>query len=236
MIGFFWMLRHNLNWTGGYLLGSSSWSLPWELVWVVARLEDDLLPARRTRACQMQVSLFALPPLSLSRSSKFSCLTFISRIFWKHVFLQCLFLCKAWGAWSTFHIFFTIFSPLHSPQSDRCLFSAGQVKNGQLPTKTKKTGAGRLKRWQSWRSTKWPRKILPRFWRLPENAWKGFSSNRDLTCPMNYAGKATSKDFRMWYQQGTFAHKWAIDVIFKLSPCSGSSKSDMASKLRFRAG
>jgi hypothetical protein len=32
-----------------------------------------------------------------------------------------------------------------------------------------------------------------------------------------------------------FAHKWAVDVIFKLSVSSGSSKSDMASKLRFRS-
>lgn len=56
-----------------------------------------------------------------------------------------------------------------STVSSDCLFSAGQVKKGQ-PRRTKKTGAEwRLKKWQSWRSTKWPRKIWPRFWRLTKS-------------------------------------------------------------------
>ena len=33
---------------------------PGSLFWVVARLEDDILPARRTRACQMQSHAFLI--------------------------------------------------------------------------------------------------------------------------------------------------------------------------------
>ena len=182
------MFRHNLIGAGGYLLGTSSWSLPWEL-------EDDILPARRTRACQMQshafliassrflllcrwasqssgsahkykyistyiykVGLFALPSLSLSLSVPSSLVlhTFVEFLEACCFFLDFLF-CVKHG----------LFSPIaQSTVSSDCLFSAGQVKKGQLPRM--KTGAEwRLKRWQSWRSTKWPRKIWPRFWRLP---------------------------------------------------------------------